>query len=277
MLNPVALTGLLVAAIRAEETRREQRLFDDPFAERLAGAAGFDVLDRYRGSTNGSVPIIEVRTKFFDEALLRAAEDGVRQFVILAAGMDARAYRLPWPSGTKLFEVDQPDVVRFKSDALSRETPRCERVAIGANLAEEWSRTLLSGGFDRTARTAWLVEGLLQYIPRAAVEALFRTIDSLSARDSLVVYDLAGQSLLDSPFMADMLRMMQELGAPWVFGTDEPGSLVERHGWTARVTEPAVIGNAWGRWPFPAVPPNVPGIPRGYFVEAVRNGKNEPR
>jgi methyltransferase (TIGR00027 family) len=269
MLNPVATTGLLVAAIRAEETRRADRLFDDPFAARLAGDAGAAALESYRGSAGmGGVPIIEVRTKFFDEALLRAAESGVRQFVILAAGMDARSYRLPWPAGTRVFEVDQPDVVRFKSETLANERPRCERRAIGADLAGDWSNPLVAAGFDSSARTAWLVEGLLQYIPRSAVEALFDAIEAHSAPRSVAAYDVVGQSLLDAPFMAGMLSTMRELGAPWVFGTDEPGALLERHRWTARVIDPAAVGNTWGRWPVPPVPLDVPGVPRGYFIEA---------
>jgi methyltransferase (TIGR00027 family) len=271
MQDPVATTALLVAAIRAEESERADRLFEDPFARDLAGDEGRSVLAAYRAvATNGTVPIIEVRTRFFDEALLRATASGVRQMVVLAAGMDARAYRLPWPDDLRLFEIDQPEIIEAKGRALGAAEPRCSRVAVPMNLADAWPDALEARGFDRGARTVWLVEGLLQYLERGAVELLFVRIDGLSASGSVVLYDVLGQSILDSPVVASTLRMMRELGAPWRFGTDEPASLVSAYGWNAAVSESAVIGNALRRWPFPAAPPGIPGVPRGYFVEAIK-------
>ncbi len=271
MLDPVAVTGLLVAAIRAEESLRADRLFEDPFAARLAGDAGRETLARYRAANAGpDVPIIEVRTHWYDAGLARAAAGGARQFVILAAGMDARAYRLGWPADARVFEVDRAEVLASKAKALAGETPRCTRVAVGADLALPWTEALLGAGFDRATRTVWVVEGLLQYLPAAAVESIFQTIDGLSAPASSVLYDVVGRSLLESPMLKPTLAMMEKLGAPWIFGSDDPGALVGRHGWKAAVTEPAVVGNALGRWPFPAAPAHVPGIPRGYLIEAVK-------
>lgn len=266
-MNPVALTGLLVAAIRAEEAERPDRLFEDPFAARLAGKEGRDVLERYRGSaSNGTVPVIEVRTRWYDESIARCLASGVRQCVILAAGMDTRAYRLAWPEGTRVFEVDQPDVIATKDERLRGVEPKCERRALGINLAEDWPKALREHGFDGSARTLWLVEGLLQYLPRALVEILFSRLQSLSGPGCTVLFDVVGQSLLDSPIMAPSLAMMEQFGAPWIFGTDTPGELLP--GWTTVVTEPAIVGNQWKRWPFPAAPPGVPGVPRGYLAEA---------
>src|SRR5690348_16297583 len=103
-MDPVALTGLLVAALRAEEAQRPDRLFDDPFAAALTGDEGRALLQRYRDSAAmGTVPIIEVRTRWYDDALGRAFASGFEQYVMLAAGMDARAYRLSWPAGARLF------------------------------------------------------------------------------------------------------------------------------------------------------------------------------
>jgi methyltransferase (TIGR00027 family) len=96
----VAATGLLVAAMRAEETKRDDALFDDPFAERLAGDEGRRLLAESSAETEQPSAPIVVRTRLFDEALLRVHADGVAQVVILAAGMDARSYRLPWHDGT---------------------------------------------------------------------------------------------------------------------------------------------------------------------------------
>ncbi|HEY6461161.1 MAG TPA: SAM-dependent methyltransferase [Polyangiaceae bacterium] len=266
-MNPVAVTGLLVAAIRAEESARPDRLFEDPFASKLAGDAGREALARHREEGVG-VPIIEVRTRWFDEGLARAWDGGVRQFVIVAAGMDARAYRLPWPGGTRVFELDQPDVLDAKAAALSGATPLCARVPLPTDLAGPWWDALAAAGFARDARTAWLVEGLLQYLERPAVERLFAKLDSLSAPGSICLYDMVGQSLLDAPFMAPMLERMRALGAPWIFGSDEPESFLP--GWAVSRVNPAVPGNAWKRWPFPAPPVGAAEGPSGYFLEGIK-------
>jgi methyltransferase (TIGR00027 family) len=268
-MDPVATTALLVAAIRAEESQRPDRLFHDPFAAALAGKRGVATLNSYR-ATGPGVPIIEVRTRFLDDALLRAVGGGIGQVVILAAGMDARAYRLPWPAQLRLFELDQPAVIAHKDAVLAGTQPRCHRVAIGIDLASDWPPALGSRGFDAAARTAWLVEGLTQYLDAAAVRTLFGRIDALSAPGSTLLFDVAGQSLLESPVTAPMLEMMARMGAPWRFGTDEPEALVEPLGWSATVTEPGVVGWQWGRWPFQPPPRSIPGVPRGYIVEALK-------
>jgi methyltransferase (TIGR00027 family) len=268
MKNPIAITALLVAAMRAEESTRADRLFDDPFAARLAGDAGRTALERYHAAVGPSIPIIEVRTRYYDEALARVQANGTRQFVIVAAGMDARAFRLPWTSGTRVFELDQPEVIAAKSEALAAATPQCDRRAIPVNLAASFYDTLESSGFDRNARTAWLVEGLLQYLEAMSIDRLFDQIDRLSISGSTLLYDVVGESLLRAPPLAATLQYMKELGAPWIFGSDDPTSLVAARGWNAVVTDPSVIGNEWARWPFPAAPPHVPGIPRGYLIEA---------
>src|SRR5262245_57137826 len=164
MKDPVASTALLVAALRAEESERDDRLFDDPFARDLAGDEGRAALAAYRAAAvHGTVPIIEVRTRFFDEAILLACASGVRQVAVLAAGMDARAFRLAWPEETRVFEIDQLEIIEAKARVLASAKPRCSRVAIAANLAEDWPKLLEARGFDRRDRTIWLVEGLLQY------------------------------------------------------------------------------------------------------------------
>src|ERR1700758_2761986 len=127
----VAATGLLVAAMRAEESARDDPLLTDPFAERLAGNEGRRLLADAVAATGQASAQIIVRTRFWDEALLRANADGVSQVVILAAGMDARAYRLPWRAGTTVYEIDQPRVIAAKDERLAGERPRCQRVAVG--------------------------------------------------------------------------------------------------------------------------------------------------
>lgn len=269
-MNAVGTTALLVAAIRAEETKRPDPLFQDPFADQLAGDTGRQLLAEYRTNAGPGIPIIEVRTRYYDEALAAACEDGVRQFVLLAAGMDARAFRLPWPAGSHLFELDQPELIAMKNAELADVPSRCVRTPIAVNLAEDFATALRTHGFDPQAKTAWLVEGLLQYLDDALVAQIFTHIDALSAAGSRLYFDVVGKTLLASPVTAAARQLMQKLGAPWTFGCDDPEALVEKHGWDAVVIEPAVIGNTWQRWPFPAIPPQVPGVPRNYLVTATK-------
>lgn len=268
-MNPVGVTGLLVAAIRAEETKRAERLFEDPYADALAGDEGRAILMKYRTAGAGpSVPVIEVRTYWYDSAVARAVASGIRQFVILAAGMDSRAFRLSWPPGTRLFEVDQPSVLEHKQRALQNATPACERVTVPFDLSRDWPPALEAAGFRRGEQTCWLVEGLLQYLEASSVTGILGRLDALSVPGSVALYDVVGASLLKNPIMASTLQMMREHGAPWIFGTDDPGSLLP--GWQANVTEPGIVGNALKRWPFPVAPPGVPGVPRGYLIEAIK-------
>lgn len=264
----VARTAVLVAAIRAKESARGDRLFEDPFAERLAGDAGREMLERMVAAAGEqSTTQIIVRTRFLDETLLRATSD-VRRVVIVAAGLDSRAFRLRWRAGTVVYELDQPMVVAAKAELLAGQRPRCDRVTIGVDLADDWTADLRSAGLDPRTPTVWLIEGLLQYLDEASVRTLFARIDALSAAGSVLAYDVVGKTLLEAPFMAPLRASMAEQGSPWLFGTDSPGELAENLGWSSVVTDVADPGNRWGRWHGPAVPADVPDVPRGYFVEA---------
>lgn len=266
----VAATGLLAAAVRAEESTRDDPLFTDPFAAQLAGEEGRRLLADAVAATGQAPAEIAIRTRFFDEALLAALDDGVSQVVLLAAGMDARAYRLSWPAGTTVYEVDQPHVIATKDKRLAGEQPRCRRVAVGVDLADDWPEALRSQGFGASTTTVWLVEGLLQYIDASAVDTLFARIDALSAPGDVALYNVIGKTLLMSPFLQATQEFMRRLGAPWVFGTDTPAALLEGRGWNAVVTDVAEIGNRWHRWEHPVIPMDVPGVPRGYFVSATK-------
>jgi methyltransferase (TIGR00027 family) len=270
-MNPVAVTSLLVAAMRAEESQRSDRLFDDPFAHALAGDAGYAALRAYRAAMGNSVPAVEVRTRWFDEALTRTVAAGIAQVAILAAGMDARTYRLDLPAATRVFEVDQPEVIAYKASvlgALGSRAPTCARVALAADLAGDWPTALCAAGFDPTVATGWVVEGLLQYLDEPTVSTLFARLDALSAPRSVLLYEVASSAMIDSPVVAPLRSMMAELGAPWTFGTDDPAGLVTARGWEAATVDLGEPGTRWGRWPFALVPVGVPGVPRSYLVEA---------
>ncbi len=198
----VGSTALFVAAARALAGRRPDPLAVDPFAEiflRAAGAEWADLLDGKAPDQPLLAPgfgevfqtFLEARTKYFDDYCAAASAAGVRQVVILAAGLDARAYRLPWPDGTVVYELDQPSVLAFKQQTLAAhgDEPRAERREVPVDLREDWPKALRAKGFDVTAPTAWLVEGLLPYLPAVAVDQLFEHIILISAPGSRIAIE----------------------------------------------------------------------------------------
>jgi methyltransferase (TIGR00027 family) len=269
-MNGVAMTSLLVAAMRARETKRsdiEGRLFSDPFAEILAGDLGFNLMQRALDEV-GDQPAIAVRTAFIDEKFKSALNDGVRQIVIVAAGMDSRPYRLNFPPGTKVFELDQPEVLSYKSEKLSHVKPNCLHKAIEVDLREEWQIKLLEAGFNRKERTLWNVEGLLMYLNETQVITLFEKINTMSSTNDILLFDIFTRDLLEAPHMQKQLNFLAGLGAPWNFGTNDPEQFMKNLGWTAVMTQPGEY--APERWPFPTAPRNVPNVPRSFFALAYK-------
>lgn len=197
LATSVGATATLVAAARALAGRQDDPLVDDPFAEPLVRAVGIGAFTRALdgdddiATSDGArllIDVVAVRTRFFDDFLRDAAAAGLRQVVILASGLDSRAYRLPWPSGTRVFEIDQPDVIDFKSRVLAElgASPSAERRAVGVDLRGDWAAALRTHGFDTGAPTAWIAEGLLSYLPPDAQDRLFDTITALSAPGSRI-------------------------------------------------------------------------------------------
>jgi methyltransferase (TIGR00027 family) len=266
--DAVAKTSLLTAAMRAVETNRSEndgRLFTDPFAEVLAGSEGFSILGRVRAEV-GEQPSIPLRTRYFDDRIIQGLAQGIRQIVILAAGMDTCAYRLSFPDGAWVFELDRPEVLSYKQERLANTLPRCTRYAVGVDLRGEWQSKLIEAGMNTTDRTLWLVEGLLLYLDEAEVLTLFEEIDSFSVPNSILLFDVLGRSLLDAPQMAKHQQFSETLGAPWRFGVDEPEKIMEQFGWKAVATQPGEVDPT--RWNFPTAPRHVPNVPRIFFVEA---------
>jgi len=195
----VARTALGVARVRALESRRPDRLFDDPHAQAFVDAAPGLVPDP-SGTDDDAARLIRwvafftvVRTRFYDDYLRRAVTDTpVRQVVLVAAGLDARAYRLDWPPGVRLFELDLPPVLAFKQQVLDARggVPRCERTPVGTDLAGDWPAALVAAGFRADRPTAWLVEGLLIYLDAAQAGVLLDRAGSLSAPGSRLSCEL---------------------------------------------------------------------------------------
>jgi methyltransferase (TIGR00027 family) len=184
----------------------DDALIDDPFAEPLVRAVGVDFFTRLvtgelrpedLDSDSESVGMqrmtdnMAVRTKFFDEFFLSATEGGIRQAVILASGLDSRAYRLTWPAGTTVYEIDQPDVIEFKTRTLAElgAEPTAKRRTVAMDLRYDWPSALIEEGFDPNQPTAWSAEGLLGYLPPDAQDRLLDTVTELSAPGSRVAVE----------------------------------------------------------------------------------------
>ena len=212
LASSVGATATMVAAARALASREPDPLLNDRFAEPLVRAVGHPFFTRM---LDGEIPEdpdlpmtyqqrreqMAVRTRFFDDFLTTATNDGIRQAVILAAGLDARAYRLSWPEDTVVFEVDQPEVITFKSLTLAQigEEPAVERRPVGIDLREDWPKVLRDNMFDTSEPTAWIAEGLLPYLPPDAQDRLLDNVTALSAPGSR----LATENISDMSVFTD--------------------------------------------------------------------------
>ncbi|MDT5144696.1 MAG: hypothetical protein QOD02_1281 [Mycobacterium sp.] len=200
LASSVGATATAVAARRAMASKGPNPLIDDPFAEPLVNAVGVEAFIKMM---NGEIELTDddpaftsqrlaegmaVRTRFFDNFFADAAAAGVRQAVILAAGLDTRAYRLQWPSGTVVYEVDQSQVIEFKTRTLADlgATPAADRKAVAVDLRNDWPGALRDNGFDSRRPTAWIAEGLLGYLPPDAQDRLFDNITALSSAGSRI-------------------------------------------------------------------------------------------
>jgi methyltransferase (TIGR00027 family) len=222
LASSVGATATGVAVARALASRSASPLINDPFAEPLVRAVGVDFFTRMASGELNPAEVddngkwgmqrmrdsMAVRTRFFDDFFIEATNEGIRQAVILASGLDARAYRLPWPAGTTVYEIDQPQVVEFKTATLADlgAAPTADRRAVAIDLRHDWPSALRGAGFDPTQPTAWSAEGLMPFLPPDAQDALLDNITLLSAAGSR----FATENVLDAgramPMMADQMR-----------------------------------------------------------------------
>jgi methyltransferase (TIGR00027 family) len=239
-LTGVPATALAIATQRMLESRRPDRLFDDALAERFVQAGGaLDTSGFPRRDTTKNWEVhrgfFALRTRFFDDYLLEA---GCGQVVLLAAGLDTRAYRLPWPDGVRLFEIDLPEVMDFKAEVLGSEPPRCARVALAADLTGDWVSPLVDAGFRPDEPTAWLIEGLLMYLSREDCEELIGTVSGVSAPGSAVAVENRGSALIRDA----------DTGALLAPGVRSPTcDWLEARGWLVTAHAVAEIGERYGR------------------------------
>jgi methyltransferase (TIGR00027 family) len=229
LASSVGVTATMVAAGRAMASKAETPLIDDPFADPLVRAVGLDFFvkmidgeidfslvpnaspERTQAITNG----MGVRTKYFDDYLLAAVGAGVRQVVILASGLDSRAYRLDWPSGMVVYEVDQPQVIEFKTTTLADlgAQPTATRRTVPIDLRADWPAALRAAGLDADAPTAWLAEGLLIYLPPEAQDRLFDNITALSVPGSAIATEyVPGLQNLDAERVREQTAQLRGHG-----------------------------------------------------------------
>ncbi|OMC51200.1 SAM-dependent methyltransferase [Mycobacterium sp. IS-2888] len=221
----VGATALGVAASRAVETAGPNPLIRDDFARVLVSSAGpawerladaelawLDDDPHARRAHRLGIDYQAVRTHFFDEYFADAVSAGIRQVVILAAGLDSRAYRLDWPADTAVYEIDQPQVLEYKTAILQRQgaVPAASRRSVPVDLRDDWPAALTAAGFDRAQPTAWLAEGLLPYLPGDAQDRLFEMFTALSAPGSQVAIEAFGMNSRSNS--QRWLRMRERLG-----------------------------------------------------------------
>lgn len=298
----VGATALGVAASRARETESDNPLIRDPFARLFLDAAGEGVWT-WHSAPDLPAEVVEAepdlplrmqamvnymasRTAFFDTFFLDATRAGIRQAVILAAGLDARSWRLPWPDGTTVYELDQPRVLEFKLSTLQEHgaQPTCNRVAVPVDLRQDWPAALRQAGFDASAPSAWSAEGLMPYLPAAAQELLFDRVQRLTVTGSRVAVEALGPNFMDPELRArrrewmDRVRAMMAKVDPkrevpktdelWYFEEREDvGDWFRRHGWQVTVTPSVELMAGYGRKPPKEFEE---GVPQNLFVSAQR-------
>jgi len=298
----VGATALGVASARAVETEGENPLISDPFARVFLDAAGDGLWNWYSASQlpaevlqtepslqlqmKAMVGYMACRTAFFDQFFIDASDAGIRQAVILAAGLDSRAWRLPWPDGVTVYELDQPRVLEFKWSTLAEHgaQPASDRVAVPVDLRQDWPTALRQAGFDASAPSAWSAEGLMPYLPAAAQELLFDRIQQLTVAGSRVAVEALGPKFLDPEFRANRRERMERIRALvtkvdpdreiprteelWYFEEREDvGDWFRRHGWNVTVTPSDELMAGYGRKAPKEVEDQVPG---NLFVTAQR-------
>ncbi|MFB7373722.1 class I SAM-dependent methyltransferase [Streptomyces sp. NPDC056222] len=266
-MEAVSRTAQWTAAARALETEREDRLFADPYARTVADEVGFELLERYAGA--GTVPFLAIRTTYLDRAIVRAVEErGIRQVVFLAAGMDTRFFRLPWPDGVTVYELDRPALLEAKAKMLADEPLPAgrTRITVPVDLTQDWTGPLKEAGWKSDEPVLWVVEGLLFFLPEEAVRTLISTLSAHAAPGSVLLGDVISRAALENPLSRPFLGALREDGNPWLFGTEEPEALLAACGWDVReVKQPGEDGADFQRWPYPVPARNVPGVPRSFL------------
>jgi methyltransferase (TIGR00027 family) len=283
----VGATALGVAWARAQEANSGCPLFNDTYAQRFIDAAtarGWQLppshmVERIRAISNYAAS----RTKWFDNFFTTAGANGVVQAVILAAGLDARAWRLPWAHDSVVYEIDQPKVLAFKAQTLADDSPAARYIAIPIDLRQDWPKALCDAGFDTQEPTAWAAEGLLPYLPAEGQDLLFDRIHALSAPGSRIGVESFGNKFFDPEYLANrraQLRQMREAAGDdatdagdvqdlwYIEDRTDVADWLMQHGWRVSTEDAQTLMERFGRPPTSATEDTTP---RTTFVEGVRS------
>lgn len=274
LASSVGATATMVAAARAVATKAADPLINDPYAEPLVRAVGIDAFTRLISGevdkADADDPVLNrrqmaeqvaVRTRFFDEFFDDAGKAGIRQAVILASGLDARAYRLAWPAGMTVYEIDQPQVIGFKSATLAAlgAVPTTHRRAVGIDLRQDWPTALQQAGFDASQPTAWIAEGLLLgYLPPDAQDRLLDNLTALSAPGSrFATESMPNINQLDEGKIQERMQTLTQSWHDHGFDIDmaeliypgdrnEVATYLDTHGWQTLASSTAELFAANG-------------------------------
>ena len=267
LASSVGATATAVATQRAMASQGPHRLLNDPWADPLVRAVGSDtfikLIDGKLGDTDDPVmnrkavlEQITVRTRFFDDFFIQATDAGVRQAVILASGLDTRAYRLPWPADTVVYEIDQPGVIDFKTRTLADLGAKlpAERRTVAIDLREDWPAALIEAGLDTSKPTAWSAEGLLVYLPPEAQDRLFDNVAALSAPGSRIACEHMDFRSIPADWAEKLTARAQRIGSKinlaelfYTGDRNSAGDYLTEHGWRVdiRTTEQAFSANGF--------------------------------
>lgn len=253
----VPFTARMMAAMRAIETERADKLFSDPFAKQLAGAEAFSAVEKKL--TKQDQEYVAVRTRFFDDFLLETIQPTkITQVIILASGLDTRPFRLSWPPQTKVYELDKPEVLVPKANFFKNTPPTCLHYVIGADLTQPWEHLLIEKGYLADLPSLWLLEGLMMYLTEAQVHNLLQIISTLTSQQSYLGLDLINTKVLeeDSIYRGYFLS-----------GFDHPETLLNNYGWQSEVFQPGEEGANYNRYTS-QVSPRSYKIPRAFLIKA---------
>jgi methyltransferase (TIGR00027 family) len=304
LASGVGATATMMAASRAVASRGANPLIRDPFAEPLVRAVGVDFFTRLasgevnlRDNDDGSASIAgripddtAVRTRFYDDFFLAAGKAGIRQAVILASGLDARAYRLPWPADTRVYEIDQPAVIDFKTATLSKlhAAPIADRRAVGVDLREDWPAALRRAGFDAAQATAWSAELLLVFLPPDAQDRLLDYITALSAPGSRFASENL-PNVSQVPAMQKRMHAITRRAAEQGFdldiadliyssGHNDVINYLSSHGWQTTEATLARLYHTYGLTPQPYTADNEHALDNALtYVSATRRSPSRVR
>lgn len=229
LVRNISDTALWVAVYRARESERPDALFRDPLARRLAGERGEQIASSLQvGGQDNSWPYV-ARTWRVDQIIAAQLAQGADMVVNLAAGLDARPYRMELPAALQWVEVDLPALIDYKEGILAGETPRCALERVRLDLSDVPARQKLFRDLGARARKAAIItEGLLAYLTREEVCALGRDLAAQPSFQEWVI-DLASPGLLK--MLQKNLAVLSEAGSPLKFGPEEGPGFFTSCGW----------------------------------------------